>query len=424
MSWLAPTGGFESNDQSPDYLYYNLSIINNRTVDVAGGENDPEVVYNETRSVPLLKDASKYDFSIVRFAINGPSLNMPLFIPQIQIGQSDEDLTVYSITLDLSANYDVSGVLTHIDLSSQQYIEWSPEYTNQQVPKPPLETQEIADSKYYWTSTYSHWLGLVNETFQKCRDDISNQLGALYPTVSVVSEAPYMLRDPGADLFSIYCDTYGFGEKDRVSKGDLSADEQFSIYFNSNMYGLFANFKSLFIGQETNGGREWEILVENFLGQNIGAQVSPSASPAPTTKYYIISQDYTSTTQMWNPISAIVFSTNMIPIIAEQTGEPLQLGQSSVGSLPSSQGFQPIITDIAFDNSPPQGRQYQLYLPTAQYRYASMGSSKIAIRNIDMKVFFKARLSGELIPMTMFNLSSVDVKILFRKKSGASYEKY
>jgi hypothetical protein len=393
-------------------------------VDIAGGENDPAVIYNETRSTPLLNDASKYDFSIVRFAINGPSLNMPLFIPQVQIGQSNEDLTVYSITLELSGTYDISSVSTQVDLSSQQYIIWEPEYTNEEVPKPPLETQEIATSKYYWTSTYSHWLKLVNKAFSDAMADIDAQLKALYPTVSVVTKAPYMLRDPGSNLFSIFADTYGFGGPDRTSITDPSANEDFKIYFNSNMYGLFANFQSLFIGQETNGGREWEIQVQNLLGQNIGAQVSPSSTPAPTTKYYIMTQDYDSTTQLWNPISAIVFSTNMIPIIAEQTGEPLSLGQSSVGALPSSQGYQPIITDIAFDNTSAQGRQLNLYLPTAQYRYASMGSSKIAIRNIDIKVFFKARLSGELIPVTMFNLSSVDVKILFRKKSATATDKY
>lgn len=422
MSWTAPTG--YKPDVDPDFLYYNLSIINNRTVDIAGGENDPAVIYNETRSTPLLNDASKYDFSIVRFAINGPSLNMPLFIPQVQIGQSNEDLTVYSITLELSGTYDISSVSTQVDLSSQQYIIWEPEYTNEEVPKPPLETQEIATSKYYWTSTYSHWLKLVNKAFSDAMADIDAQLKALYPTVSVVTKAPYMLRDPGSNLFSIFADTYGFGGPDRTSITDPSANEDFKIYFNSNMYGLFANFQSLFIGQETNGGREWEIQVQNLLGQNIGAQVSPSSTPAPTTKYYIMTQDYDSTTQLWNPISAIVFSTNMIPIIAEQTGEPLSLGQSSVGALPSSQGYQPIITDIAFDNTSAQGRQLNLYLPTAQYRYASMGSSKIAIRNIDIKVFFKARLSGELIPVTMFNLSSVDVKILFRKKSATATDKY
>lgn len=422
MSWTAPTG--YKPDTDPDFLYYNLSIINNRTVDIAGGDNDPPVIYNETRSTPLLNDASKYDFSIVRFAINGPSLNMPLFIPQIQIGQSDEDLTVYSITLELSGTYDVLGTPTQVDLSSQQYIMWEPEYTNEEVPKPPLETQEIATSKYYWTSSYSHWLKLVNKAFSDAMADIDAQLQALYPSVSVVTEAPYMLRDPGSNLFSIFADTYGFGGLDRTSTTDPSANEDFKIYFNSNMYGLFANFQSLFIGQDTNGGREWEIQVQNLLGQNIGAQVSPSSTPAPTTKYYIMTQDYDSTTQLWNPISAIVFSTNMIPIIAEQTGDPLSLGQSSIGALPSSQGFQPIITDIAFDNTPAQGRQLNLYLPTAQYRYASMGSSKIAIRNIDIKVFFKARLSGELIPVTMFNLSSVDVKILFRKKSATAMDKY
>lgn len=422
MAWAAPTG--YRPDTDPEYLYYNLSIINNQTVDIVG--DDPEVVYTETRSSALLNDASKYDFSIVRFTSNGCSLNMPLFIPQVQIGQSDPDLTVYSITLDLSATYDVGGTPEHVDLSSRQWIMWQPEYTNEEVPKPPIETQEIANSKYYWTSTYSHFLKLVNTAFTAARADLQAQLTALHPGTLIVSEAPWMVRDPTSNLFSIYADTYGYGGADRVSAGSAVADEDFTIHFNSNMYGLFANFQALFVGQDVTLGREWEIQVQNLLGQNIGNQASPSSStPAPTTKYWIMTQDYESTTQLWNPISALVFTTNMIPVIAEQTGDPLSVGQSSVGgSLPSAQGFQPIITDIAYDNSPAQGRQLNQYLPTAQYRYASMGASKVPIRSIDIKVFFKARLSGELIPVTMFNLSSIEVKILFRKKFASIPDKY
>jgi hypothetical protein len=411
-------------DTDSDYVYYNLSIINNSTIDTGQGTNYPVVSYSESRTYPILQSIDRYVMSIIRFSMNGVGLNTPLFIPQVQIGQNDPDLTVYSITLDLSGTYDIGGVQTHIDLSSQKFIEWSPEFTTEPTPKPPIETQEIATSRYYWTTTYDHFLGLVNDTFQQARDDLSNQLGTLYPGTSLITQAPIMLRDPTSNLFSLLCDTYGFGGNDRISKLDPSADEDITLHFNSNMYGLFANFQTLFTGQDLNQGREWKIIVKNLYGQNITSQTSPSSSPAPTTKYYQITQSNPSTATLWNPLSSIVFTTSLIPAVVELQGNPLVVGQNAVGSLPSSSNFANIITDIEFNNTPEQGRGLLQYLPTAEYRYCSLGNSKQPLRAIDMRVYFKTRLSNELIPLTMFPLSSVDVKILFRKKTAGQYQKY
>jgi hypothetical protein len=53
----------------PDIVYYNADIINNNTDDTAKGippGNDPQIRFNETRDTYIIKDASKYEFSIVR----------------------------------------------------------------------------------------------------------------------------------------------------------------------------------------------------------------------------------------------------------------------------------------------------------------------------------------------------------------------
>jgi len=89
-------------------------------------------------------------------------------------------------------------------------------------------------------------------------------------------------------------------------------------------------------------------------------------------------------------------------------------------SAPTSQSaFQPIITDIALDTStagPEAYRQFTYYTPVAEYRMTDFGASKQEIRNIDIQVFFKNRLDGNLYPINMYNLSTVSVKCLFRKK--------
>jgi len=92
---------FESigNVNDPDIVYYNASIVNNNTDDTPSNNTliDPQIKFNETRDTAIIKDASKYQFSIIRFVLNGANKDLPLFIPAIQssTGQTDVNLTEY-----------------------------------------------------------------------------------------------------------------------------------------------------------------------------------------------------------------------------------------------------------------------------------------------------------------------------------------
>ncbi|MFZ4600323.1 MAG: hypothetical protein ACOYNN_16920, partial [Terrimicrobiaceae bacterium] len=57
------------------------------------------------------------------------------------------------------------------------------------------------------------------------------------------------------------------------------------------------------------------------------------------------------------------------------------------------------------------------YLPTAEYRMSSMTTSKTSLNNIDVSVFWRNRLDNQLYPLTLYNLSSVSLKMLFRKRN-------
>jgi len=89
------------NTPDPDLVYYNASIVNNNTDDTAAQlpASDPQISFNETRATPIIRDASKYQFSIIRFVMNGANKDLPLFIPSIQssTGQTDVNLTEYGL---------------------------------------------------------------------------------------------------------------------------------------------------------------------------------------------------------------------------------------------------------------------------------------------------------------------------------------
>jgi hypothetical protein len=65
-------------------------------------------------------------------------------------------------------------------------------------------------------------------------------------------------------------------------------------------------------------------------------------------------------------------------------------------------------------------RQFISYLPTAEYRISDFGDSRSPISSVDVKVYWKNRLNGQLYPVQMVNLSSVHFKLMFRKKGGGT----
>ena len=94
---------YGDNQDVPDYVYYNADIINNTTADKLFGVPvaDPQVRFNETRDKAIIKNASDYYFSIIRFTMDGANKDLPLFIPNIQTGtgQANFNLTTYSMAV-------------------------------------------------------------------------------------------------------------------------------------------------------------------------------------------------------------------------------------------------------------------------------------------------------------------------------------
>lgn len=368
----------------PNLLYYNLDLFNNRSVDT-GASGDPIIRFNESRSTPILRDASKYEFSIVRFSLSCTG-DLPLFIPQIMTGQSDVNKTIYSITLSAS----VGGGAT---VTAQEYIIFESESASGSgivTPSEPLVSQQ--KSKYYWVYTYNHWVYLVNKTFQKCIDNLNTQLG-----VPLTTKAPYLMYDPITGLFSIYADSNGFGS--------TTTTEQLKIYFNSNMFGLFTNFDNTYYGQDIDGKNNM-IIVANKLGKNIYSYDS--------VNYYVMTQDWESTSKIWSPIKSLVFCSSILPINSELTGVPLTFGDNNVtSSSTSSSNFAPIVTDITVSGQANEWKTGIVYVPAGEYRMCSLTGGEI--RQTDIQVYWKDA-QGELIAMTMPNGSSVNMKLMFRKK--------
>nr|WPF46743.1 MAG: putative minor capsid protein [Lake Baikal virophage 11] len=494
-----------------DMIYYNALITSSgqRGTDSLA----PAVRFNESRDAPIVKNASQYYFSIIRFSMNGPNKNLPLFIPLIQLNsdvfpvQNDPNLTIYSTTIPYQREWyfedSFGAIQTHIftitpNSTSLVYI---PETQNLDVAPVPFipisgfEKQDIS-TRYYWVYTYKHWATLVNNTMLAALTNTYNEFKLAwnaypdmastfpYPTIDdflVDHDAPFIQYNESEKRFEIYGDTRAFNMASQctaTSSGVQSAvpafvppavpvaplanaipasDVYLRLFFNTNLFGLLTNFNNTFYGAvqgdplyfpltgatpvNVGGGLQNDfckytneilftnqnytnILNNNPLLQGLNAVPPPSYNPfflIPAYKqnlYWISRQDYNSTNSLWSPCAGLVFTSSLLPVKNEYTSRPVVLGTTNIGSTNSPSAFEPIIADFVVDQQQEKAegwRDFTLYEPTAEYRLSSIQASHDEIRNLDINVYWRYRLTGELIPLTMFNCSDVSIKILFRK---------
>jgi len=417
-----------------DNVYYNCDIIDGKEID-EGVNSNPMATYNETRDTAIIKDSSKYLFSIIRFQMIGPGITLPLFIPIIEPEQDDINLSIYKIGMKTTVNYEIAGTPRIETFNNIEPIQFRSQSTTAPEPQVPLGRPQDFSSDYYYVQDYSHWVKLVNETYVKVWNNINNQFknwwtaqgGAGSPNLN--TKPPHMIYNANTKRFNIYTDKYGWGNT-YDSKGTTS-EEEFQMFFNSNMYGLYDSFPHEYEGgdlaskNESNvAGVAFEIKVIDNLGTNLYTDTStapPAIPPAPQdppyTRYVITDQNWSSTDTLWSPIGSIVFISSLLPIMSESTGQPIKFGTGNNQQSGSSNGsaFQPIITDITLGDNAEAYKGKITYVPSGQYRFSSLSTSPADIRNIDIQVFWKNRLDGNLIPLRMFNKSSISIKILFKK---------
>ena len=533
---------YVGDSRDPDIVYYNASIINN-TTDDATSQNvaivDPPIKFNETRDTAIIRDASKYQFSIVRFVVNGANKDLPLFIPQIQsgTGQTDVNLTEYAVGITYSGtdrnvvsfdNSQTTPGLTYViyepetkntvlapiprTTASSAYVGvWNtttiyqpgqivyytpnglyyvcnplfypsgsnipinPPIANQIPPSSPtywsptsseLGNPQDLSSRYYWVYTYSHWVDLVQNALESANLGCYNAWVAsggtgTYTSYNTAGSAtswvatnptPVLSYNPNTNLFSIaYPPSYlSLADQTAVGYTAVATAPVMSLYFNVNMEGLLANFDNNYYNATTPFWRNaagvvetrWahpnatpsaetayplgfanEMVVKSInYGQNYLFK-TPIVSAAITGQraFILMTQDYLSNSTLWSPIESIVFTSALLPIQNESQAPPNALGAKNTGNsaATSQSAFAPIITDVALDlSSDPSGyRKMIYYAPSAEYRMSDFQNSKSDIRSIDIQVFWRNRLDNNLYPLSMFNLSSVSIKLMFRKKA-------
>lgn len=133
--------------QSSDIVYVDFFMTYDSDK-FSGGAKKQTATKTITRTTPILSKPSDYYGMISKAVID--SYDIPLFVPLVQLGQSDPNLTPYCIQLGYN------GVF-----SEPVYVEFISYNTFEPIPAPPLIKQDLSTT-YYYVFNYSEMLEHFN----------------------------------------------------------------------------------------------------------------------------------------------------------------------------------------------------------------------------------------------------------------------
>lgn len=387
------------------HIYVDISFFNQDT----SGTGQPKLLsYLDIKPGPFLNNPSNYYLSIQRFHID--TGNLPVFIPQIQVGQPDINRTIYTITLTyeysdkVSLNIPIPIIFYSLDQTSR--------------PEPPLLKQDYKN-KYYWVYFYQQFIDLINfhfaQVFSQMYDAVQQASSFTGITLPYGSNPPYMAFDPATYITTIFADKAYF--KDNVNAlGET--DVRMKIFFNPPLFKLFRSLPARFMGYNLTDSKNFQIL---FYNTNNGTNTStlPNNSGTGTYEALVMTQEY-STVQLWNPIESIVFTSDYLHVEPTNIGSVRDISSSSNSLTLSSDGnnanFANIITSFQVQISPTNS-----YNPSIDYVAVNPEQRQIdlkgesPINTLDIKGWWRTYFN-ELIPLELDSNCGASMLLCFRRK--------
>jgi hypothetical protein len=144
------------------------------------------------------------------------------------------------------------------------------------------------------------------------------------------------------------------------------------------------------------------------------------SSPDTGATYVVLAQDYESTSTLWSPVASIVLATTFIPVREEFSGQGIVLGTSNNGTQGNvtTASFQKVLLETPVDDITPQvGYRGMLKYERRTDIFSSLSLSNDDLSNLDIGIFWRNRLTNKLIPLTLFNGGSSNIRLMFKKIS-------
>lgn len=401
MSQLNPV----KNDASPDQVYFDIVVSNFQSTTT----KPPVFFFNEQRTLPFINNPEDYYLSILRFTMETGSL--PVFLPSIIPSQNNRDKTIYSVCLE----YDDPATLTTYS-SGQKYVTWIPQDRSAVVPPAPIDCLNGVQNDttgYYNCYSYSYWIYLIDLAFKEAFDDLATAVtgaGVTMPT----TYAPFLNWDTTSNQAVLYGDVNGYS----VDKGGINVDN-IRIYMNAPLYSLFNSFPAEYLGYaNVVNGKNFQLVSANVGAVNLLTITPVQPTPVPPATYItyraIALYQEKSTIVNWSPITAIVFTSNTLPIQSNQVSTPViydDAQQVVFGG--NNANIANIITDMVTDDG--SYRPNVVYVPRAEYRLITLYGNR-PLYNVDLSIFWRTK-TGQLIPYRINSGEAVTLKLAFLKRA-------
>jgi hypothetical protein len=363
--------GYEKITEAPIHTYYEIEMVN--VSQTSQSLYNPEIKFTKSRNSLIIANPSLYFCSVVKFSIDTPTL--PVFIPDIKIGQVDVNLTTYEVTI-----YDNTTPAT-AHTQNLEYIN-SSDYIK--PPRPPIIFQDI-ESEYYHIYNMKTFVRMLNTAIIACTTALS------------IATAPFFDYDNDTSIFSLYVPT--------------NFIPTYKLVFNQSLRTLLAGFEyeTRLITNTSLGvhGYVTQFVIEN--NNNLNSVTVNSNT------YYKFTQEY-STLSTFNPIKKIVFMTSMLPIRPALTQPPEQYNTNIyISGNGNNSNLSMVITDFEVGVSA-QNRYMPniVYTPQAEYRLIDM-TTDIPINEINVSVYWKDKF-GTIHPIKLAPNCSCALKLLFRRR--------
>jgi len=363
----------------PDHVYVDISVINN------GSALPIHLKYSDTRDRPIIQDPSEYYMTVARFRIDTQS-GLPLFIPQIQTGQNNVNLTVYSFSM------------TYENVVVQAFVSFVPQDKTALTPNAPTIQQDFS-SGYYYLYNYGWFVDLLNATLATCFTNFAAALtAASIAGFTVPTNIPFFMYDPTSLELVLNADKNYF---------DKALETPCYIYANASMKSLLSAFNYEINGfGGTANGLDYKFDIENYYDTNT-FEISDTYTAIQMYESY-------NSISAWNAVQSIVLTTGTMPVVSTIQGVPKVFGSSSSAFSSSNNINVQIISD--FEIALTKGTEI---LPSVNYSPAfyrlipMIGNNPL--HNLDISFYWKD-IWNNLHPFMVSANTHCDIKLLFRKK--------
>jgi hypothetical protein len=356
----------EANSNLPANIYYDLLISN-----FDNGSQQPNAFhYNMNGDDPFLENPEAYELSIIKFQIDTGLA--PVAIPSIARNQPDVNLTIYSVKLSATAD---DGSVVYSDDSP---VMWVPQDETSSIPQPTDQTSDgfqDNNSGYYYCYNYTYFNKLVQTAYDVAFANLKTKTATMDTAL-----APMIFWDSPSDTAVFY-----------VPEGS-----PYSIVMNSALFNMYNSFPFTL----TNQG--YKLVVNTVVGLN--------TQEINTITYTVVQQEGSSLIG-WSPFTAIVFSSNTLPVQSSMINNPRIYSNNSIVSQSAQSVNENIITDLT--SSDGQYKGGISYVPSAQYRKITLFGNRPQ-RNMDLNIYYRTKF-GKLLAFRLSSGGSITLKLLFEK---------